>query len=65
MLYVAVATVLVWVPVLLYIAFGARATDCLARGQRWIGQNKEPLTFYPSAVLGTFLVVDGIVTFVR
>jgi hypothetical protein len=64
-LYIAVATVLVWAPVLLYILFGERATDLLTRGQVWISRNKEPLTFFPSAVLGTFLVVDGIVTFVR
>jgi hypothetical protein len=60
-LYVAVATVLVWLPVVLYIALGPRATDWLANGQRWIGQHKQPLVFYPSAVLGTVLVVDGIV----
>ena len=30
-LYVAVATVLVWVPVLLYLAFGSRATEWLER----------------------------------
>jgi Sap, sulfolipid-1-addressing protein len=64
-LYVAVATILVWVPVLLYIVLGPRATEWLANGQRWIGQHKEPLTFYPSAVLGTVLVVDGIVHLVR
>ena len=64
-LYVAVATILVWVPVLLYIALGPRATDWLASGQRWIGQHKAPLTFYASAVLGTVLVVDGIVHLVR
>jgi hypothetical protein len=64
-LYVAVATIPVWVPVLLYIVLGPRATEWLANGQRWIGQHKEPLTFYPSAVLGTVLVVDGIVHLVR
>ena len=63
--YVAVATVLVWVPVLLYIVLGPRATEWLANGQRWGRQHKEPLTFYPSAVLGTVLVVDGIVQLVR
>ncbi len=60
LLYVAIATVLVWVPVLLYIVFGERATDVLTRGQDWIGRHKVPLTFFPSAVLGTFLVVDGV-----
>ena len=64
-LYVAIATILVWVPVLLYIALGTRATDWLARGQRWTGQHKAPLTFYASAVLGTVLVVDSIVRLVR
>ena len=64
-LYVAVATIPVWVPVLLYIVLGPRATEWLANGQRWIRQHKEPLTFYPSAVLGTVLVVDGIVHLVR
>ena len=59
-LYVAVATILVWVPVVLYIALGVRATEWLANGQRWIGQHKQSLTFYPSAVLGTVLVLDGI-----
>lgn len=60
-LYVSVATVLVWLPVLLYVVFGQRATDWLAERQAWIGQHKVPLTFFPSAVLGTILLVDGIV----
>jgi Sap, sulfolipid-1-addressing protein len=64
-LYVAVATILVWVPILLYVAFGARATEWLENAQRWIGQHKATLTFYLSAVLGTVLVVDGIVHLVR
>jgi hypothetical protein len=64
-LYIAVATTLVWVPVLLYIASGPQTTEWLANGQRWIGQHKAPLTFYPSAVLGTVLVLDGIVHLVR
>jgi cytochrome c biogenesis protein CcdA len=59
-LYVAVATVLVWLPVLLFVMLGQRATDWLAEGEHWIAQHKEPLTFYPSAVLGTVLAVDGI-----
>jgi threonine/homoserine/homoserine lactone efflux protein len=59
--YVLLATVLVWVPVLLYVAFGQRAADWLTRVQTWITAHSEPLTFYPSAVLGVVLVVDGIV----
>jgi len=63
-LYVAVATILVWLPVLLFILLGTRATDWLARAQHWIGLHKAPLTFYPSAGLGAFLAVDGIVSLV-
>jgi Sap, sulfolipid-1-addressing protein len=64
-LYIAVATVLVWVPVLLFVVFGPRAAEWLANQQRWIGLHKQPLTFYPSAALGAVLVVDGIVRLVR
>jgi hypothetical protein len=60
-LYVVVATVLVWAPVLLYVVFGPRAARWLTDAQHWIGQHMEPLTFYPSAVLGVVLLVDGIV----
>jgi hypothetical protein len=59
-LYVAVATILVWVPVVLYVALGPRATEGLANAQRWIAQHKQPITFYPSAVLGAVLVADGV-----
>ena len=32
--------------------------------QHWIVRHKEPLTFYPSAVLGLVLVIDGVVQLV-
>ena len=64
-LYVAVATILVWVPVVLNVAWGPRATEGLANAQRWIAQHKQPITFYPSAVLGVVLVGDGIVHVLR
>jgi threonine/homoserine/homoserine lactone efflux protein len=63
--YVLVATVLVWVPVMLYVVFGRRAAGWLTSGQAWISSHKEPLTFYPSAVLGVVLVVDGLVQLTR
>lgn len=62
--YVLVATVLVWVPVLLYIVFGDRGATWLKDGQAWIAAHKDPLTFYPSAVLGVVLVTDGVVQLV-
>jgi hypothetical protein len=62
--YVVIATVLVWAPVLLYIVLGPRAAEWLTGIQGWMGQHKGPLTFYPSAVLGTVLVVDAVVELV-
>ena len=59
-LYIAVATVLVWAPVLLYVVFGRRAAEWLTDGQHRIAAHKEALTFWPSAVLGVALVVDGL-----
>jgi hypothetical protein len=63
-LYVAVATVLVWVPVLLYMVFGRRAAEWMTTGQGWITAHKDPLTFWPTALLGVVLVVDGLVQLV-
>ncbi len=62
--YVAIATSLVWLPVMLYVMWGARAADWLLRAERWIGRHRTPLTFYPSAVLGVGLVIDGILQIV-
>jgi hypothetical protein len=64
-LYVAIATILVWGPVLLYVLLGSRATEWLSNGERWIGHHKATLTFYPAAALGAGLLLDGIVHLVR
>ena len=58
--YVVLATVLVWLPVLLVIVFGDRATAWMAEAQRWVHANEQPLVLYPSLVLGLVLVVDGV-----
>lgn len=64
LLYVGVSTVLVWAAALFYILWGQRATDLLTGAQHWLVRHKEPLTFYPSAVLGVVLVIDGVVQLV-
>ncbi|MFI5048146.1 MAG: GAP family protein, partial [Acidimicrobiia bacterium] len=63
-LYVAIATVLVWVPVSLYVVFGTRAADWLTAGQHRVAAHKDALMFWPSAVLGVGLVIDGLVQLV-
>jgi hypothetical protein len=60
-MYVLVATALVWVPVALYVVFGTRATDGIARAQLWVSAHQQPLTFYPSLVVGVGLVVDALI----
>jgi Sap, sulfolipid-1-addressing protein len=58
--YVLVASVLVWAPVALYVFFGTRATDWIAHAQAWVSEHQEPLTFYPSLVVGLGLTVDAL-----
>ena len=59
--YVLIATVLVWVPVLLYLVFADRSTDWLRARQAWVRAHEQPLVFYPSLVLGAGLVISGLV----
>ena len=59
--YVLVATVLVWVPVALYVLFGTRATDWIDGAQAWVSEHQQPLTFYPSLVVGLGLTVDALI----
>jgi cytochrome c biogenesis protein CcdA len=59
--YILIATVLVWVPVLLYLVFAERSTDWLRQRQAWVREHEQPLIYYPSLVLGVGLVVGGVV----
>ncbi|MFA5885824.1 MAG: GAP family protein [Acidimicrobiia bacterium] len=57
--YIVVGTVLVWLPVALYVVAGHRAEDWIATAQHWVGAHQETLTFYPSLVVGLLLVLDA------
>jgi hypothetical protein len=59
--YVLVGTALVWVPVTLYVVFGTRATSWIADAQAWVSEHQQPLTFYPSLIVGVALTVDAVV----
>lgn len=58
-LCVLLASLLVWLPVVLFIVFGTRATDWMNRAQEWVYAHEQPLTFYPTLVLGIVLVVES------
>ncbi len=59
--YVLVATALVWVPVAVYVVVGTRATDWIARAQTWVSEHQQPLTFWPSLVVGAGLTADAVI----
>jgi hypothetical protein len=59
-LYIAVASVVVWLPVLIYLILGAHADDIVASTRAWIARNQVRFTFYSVTVLGVLLVGDGL-----
>jgi hypothetical protein len=59
--YVVLATVLVWVPVVLSLVLGRRTAGYLQAVEAWIAAHRQALTFYPLTVLGALVVVDGVV----
>ena len=59
--YIAVATVLVWVPVGIVIVAGERAAVILERGQSWLTEHAAALQVWLSVGIGAALVVDGLV----
>jgi len=58
--YIAVATVLVWVPVGIVIVAGERAAVILERGQSWLTAHAAALRVWLSVGIGAALVVDGL-----
>ena len=59
--YIVIGTVLVWLPVVLYVIAGKRAEDWIAAAQVWASEHEQTLTFYPALVVGIILIVDGVI----
>ena len=59
--YIVIGTVLVWLPVALYVIAGKRAEDWIAAAQAWASEHEQTLTFYPALIVGLVLIVDGLV----
>jgi MFS family permease len=60
-LFVLVATVVVWVPVTLYLIFGKRSDDLVVRCRASIAAHEQPLAVVSLVVLGVLFIVDGVV----
>ena len=59
-LYVLVASVVVWLPVALYLIAGSRADPRVARSKAWVQANVRVLTFWSSLVIGILFCAEGI-----
>jgi len=60
LVYLVVATVVVWCPVLVYLVLGVRADRRMAEARAWITDHERPLVAWTAFALGLFLVVDGL-----
>jgi hypothetical protein len=61
--YVAIATILVWVPVTLTLAFGRQAAEWTAAAQAWWRAHRSAAIFVPLVVLGGYFLGAGIAGF--
>jgi Sap, sulfolipid-1-addressing protein len=59
--YVAIATVLVWVPALVYFVAGRRADALAERTENWVIANEHRVTTLTLAVVGLLLTADALV----
>ncbi len=60
--YTALATVLVWAPIIGFELFGQHALETLDAGQRWMAEHQRQVVFYPLVLLALLLVGDGVVS---
>jgi hypothetical protein len=60
-LYVAVATTLVWAPVCASLVLGERADEWMTRAQAALLADQAKVAFVALLVLGSFLLLDGLV----
>jgi cytochrome b561 len=61
LVYVVLATLLVWLPVALYLIAGTRADRATARAESWLVRNERPVTSATMFVFGAALSVDALV----
>ena len=60
-LYVLIASLLVWVPVAVYLVAGRRADELTESAEAWLMANQQRATFLSTLVFGLFLSGDALV----
>ena len=64
-LYVLIASLLVWLPVSVYLVAGRRADKWTSRAPTWLVENQQRATFVSTVVFGVLLCGDAIVRLLR
>ncbi len=59
-LYVLIASVLVWLPVGLYVVAGERARRWMSNADTWVLANARRLTFFSTILFGLLLTSDAL-----
>lgn len=60
-LYVALATAVVWVPVILFVVLGERSVALMKSAQGEVARRQPQVTFYALLLLAALLAIDAIV----
>jgi hypothetical protein len=58
--YVAIATVLVWAPILLFVFIGERVVALMTNAQKRVARHQPEVTVYGLLLLAALLVIDAI-----
>ncbi len=61
-IYVAIASVLVWAPVVVYLFFGQRAIGLMKRAQEKTAQHQPKATVYALLLLAALFAIDALAT---
>jgi threonine/homoserine/homoserine lactone efflux protein len=65
LLYVAVASILVWLPVAVYLVAGAHAAEWMRSAEDWLVAHERRITFVTTLLFGFLLTSDALVRFLR
>lgn len=61
LVYVVVASILVWLPVAVYLVAGAHADEKIAAAEDWLTANERRITFVSTLLFGFLLTSDALV----
>jgi hypothetical protein len=63
LMFIAVASIPVFVPVCMYVVAGQRAEGWIQRTTAWLTEHQNDLRVYSTAVFGLLFAIDGVTRF--